>query len=371
MTDQHARVDPAGPVTGGPVTGGPVAGGPVTGGVDTHKDTHVAAAKDAVGRVLGTQAFPATSAGFAALWTWLCGFGPVSAVGVEGTSSYGAGLARFLATTGVRVVEVNRPDRAARRRRGKSDPQDAINAAAAVQSGEATAVPKAGGGVVDAIRLLRTVRASAVKSRTSALNQLEGLLVTAAGAVRPALAGLTGQARLAACAALPAGGELSDPAQAIATALRRLAQRIHDLGREIRQADTELQALTSIAAPRARALVGVGPDTAGQLLTTAGDNPDRLCSEAAFARLCGAAPIPASSGRTDRHRLHRGGDRQANAALYRIVVVRLRYCPRTRAYLARRTAQGLSKKDIIRCLKRYVAREIYTALRADLAQLTT
>ena len=365
MTDQHALVDS----TSGPAADRPGAG--VTGGVDTHKDTHVAAARDAVGRVLGTQAFPATSAGFAALWSWLCGFGPVTAVGVEGTGSYGAGLARFLATTGVRVVEVNRPDRATRRRRGKSDPLDAINAAAAVQSGDASATPKAGGGVVEAIRVLRTVRASAVKSRTSALNQLASLLVPAPGVVRQALVGLTGAARLAACAALPVEGRLSDPAHAVATALRRLAGRIDDLSREIRQADTELEALTSSAAPRARALLGVGPDTASQLLTTAGDNPDRLRCEAAFARLCGVAPIPASSGRTDRHRLHRGGDRHANAALYRVVIVRLRYCPRTRAYLARRTAQGLSKKDIIRCLKRYVAREIYTALRADLAQLTT
>jgi transposase len=342
----------------------------VTGGVDTHKDTHVAAAKDALGRVLGTQAFAATTAGFTALWTWLCGFGTISAVGVEGTGSYGAGLARYLATAGVRVVEVNRPDRAKRRQKGKSDPQDAINAAAAVQSGDATATPKAGIGIVEAIRMLRTVRAGAVKSRTIALNQLDSLIVTAPAAVRQTLTGLTGAARLAACASLPAGSDLADPTQATRTALRRLAQRIHHLSDEIHHADTELHALTSTAAPRTRALLGVGPDTAAQLLTTAGDNPDRLHSEAAFAHLCGVAPIQASSGRTDKHRLNRGGDRHANAALYRVVIVRLRYCERTHAYLARRTTQGLSKKDIIRCLKRYLAREIYNALRADLADLT-
>ena len=352
MTDQHAVVE-------------------VTGGVDTHKDTHVAAAKDALGRILGTQAFPATTAGFTALWAWLSGFGTVVAVGVEGTGSYGAGLGRYLGAQGVLVVEVNRPDRAKRRQKGKSDPQDAINAAAAVQSGDATAIPKAGIGIVEAIRAIRTVRLGAVKSRTVALNQLDSLIVTAPATVRESLTGLTGPARLSHCATtLRPGTDLADPTQATQTALRRLASRIQYLTAEIGQADTELHALTTAAAPRTLARLGVGPDTAAQLLTTAGDNPDRLHTEAAFAHLCGVAPIQASSGRTDKHRLNRGGDRHANAALYRIVIVRLRHCERTRAYLQRRTQQGLSKRDIIRCLKRYVAREIYNALRADFAALT-
>jgi transposase len=351
MTDQHAVVE-------------------VTGGVDTHKDTHVAAAKDALGRVLGTQAFPATTAGFTALMGWLSGWGTVSAVGVEGTGSYGAGLARYLTAQGVPVVEVNRPDRAKRRQKGKSDPQDAINAAAAVQSGDATATPKAGIGIVEAIRAVRTVRVSAVTSRTVALNQLHSLIVTAPAALRETLTGLTGAALLSHCAALQLGTDLTDPTQATTTALRRLARRVQHLTEEIHHADTELHALTSAAAPRTRALLGVGPDTAAQLLTTAGDNPDRLHTEAAFAHLCGVAPIQASSGRTDKHRLNRGGDRHANAALYRIVIVRLRHCERTRVYLQRRTRQGLSKKDIIRCLKRYVARQIYNALRADFAALS-
>jgi transposase len=354
MTDQHGLVE-------SPVE--------VTGGVDTHKDTHVAAAKDGLGRVLGTQAFAATAAGFAALWGWLCGFGTVIAVGVEGTGSYGAGLARYLAERGVSVVEVNRPNRQKRRQNGKSDPQDAINAAAAVQSGDATALPKGGIGMVAAIQAIRTVRASAVKSRTIALNQLDSLIVTAPTALRATLTGLTRAVLLSACAALPAGTNQADPTTATHTALRRLAGRIQHLTQEIQQADTDLGALLSQAAPRTLACFGVGVDVAAQLLSTAGDNPDRLHCEAAFARLCGVAPIPASSGRTDKHRLHRGGDRHANAALYRITIVRLRHCERTRAYLARRTTQGLSKRDIIRCLKRYIAREIYNALRADLADL--
>lgn len=351
MTDQHVLVE-------------------VTGGVDTHKDTHVAAAKDALGRVLGTRAFPATTAGFTALRSWLAGFGTLVAVGVEGTGCYGAGLARYLSAAGVRVLEVNRPDRAKRRQKGKSDPQDAINAAAAVQSGDAAATPKAGIGIVEAIRVLRTVRASAVKSRTVALNQLDSLIITAPAALRESLTGLNATALLSRCAGLRPGTDLTDPTHASKTALRRLAHRIQQLSEEISQADTDLRTLTTQAAPRTLALLGVGPDTAAQLLTTAGDNPDRLHSEAAFAHLCGVAPIQASSGRTDKHRLNRGGDRQANTALYRIAIVRLRYCPHTRAYLARRTTQGLSKRDIIRCLKRYIARQIYNAIRADFATLT-
>jgi transposase len=338
----------------------------VTGGVDTHKDTHVAAAKDGMGRVLGTQPFPATAAGYHELLEWLHGWGTVVAVGVEGTGSYGAGLARYLADHHVRVVEVNRPDRAKRRQKGKSDPQDAINAAAAVQSGDATAVPKAGIGVVEAIRVLRATRVSAVKSRTVALNQLESLIVTAPTALRETLTGLTSAALLSRCALLRPGNDLTDPTHATKTSLRRLARRIQLLTDEITDADTELRALTATAAPRTLARFGVGPDTAAQLLTTAGDNPHRLRSDAAFAHLCGTAPINASSGRTTRHRLNRGGDRHANAALHRIVIVRLRYCPQTQAYLTKRTTQGHTKRDTIRCLKRYVAREIHNTIRADL-----
>jgi transposase len=351
MTDQRALVE-------------------VTGGVDTHKDVHVAAAKDALGRVLGTQAFPATTTGYAALLGWLAGLGTVTAVGVEGTGSYGAGLARYLTERGMTVVEVNRPNRQKRRQHGKSDVQDAINAAAAVQSGEATAIPKAGTGLAAAVTVLRTVRASAVKSRTVALNQLDSLIVTAPAALRESLTGLTGAALLHHCTQLPTTTEQPDIATHTATALQRLAHRIQALTAEIHTADTDLRGLLTTALPTTMALRGVGPETAGQLLTTLADNPDRITTDARFAHLCGVAPIQASSGRTDKHRLNRGGDRHANAALYRIVIVRLRYCEHTRAYLARRTTEGLSKRDIIRCLKRYVARQIYNTLLADLTALT-
>lgn len=358
MTDQHTTVD-----TGHETL--------VTGGVDTHKDTHTAAALDGLGRPLGTRTFPSTPAGYAALLAWLAGFGTVTAVGVEGTRSYGTGLALYLATQGIRVIEVNQPDRHTRRRKGKTDSQDAINAAHAVLSGRATATPKAGTGPAAGITALRTVLTSAVKSRTAALNQLDSLIVTAPAALRETLTGLTRQALITTCARLRPGADLTYPTTATKTALRRLARRIQLLTTEIDQAKTELQILTSRALPRTTALFGVGPDTAAQMLITAGDNPDRISHDASFAHLCGTAPIEASSGRSDRHRLNRGGDRHANAATYRVVIVRMRHCPRTRAYLARRTAEGLPKRHIIRCLKRYVTREIYHALIADMTDLAT
>jgi len=334
----------------------------VTGGIDTHGQTHHAAVLDHVGRQLGDREFPTTPAGYRQLLAWLRGHGPLERVGVEGTGTYGAALARHLGSHSVPVVEVDRPDRKARRAKGKSDPLDAYAAARAALSGTAGGTPKAQDGPVEAIRALRVVRCGAIKARTQAMNQLKALLVTAPAELREQLRPLTTTALIATCARLRPTSELTDPEQATKTALRRLAQRHQHLYQEIVEADTELRTLVSAAAPRLLALPGVGIEVAGQILTTAGDNPHRLRSEAAFAQLCGVAPIPASSGRTHRHRLNRGGDRAANNALYIVVLGRLRYDPRTRRYADRRTTEGLSKPEIIRCLKRYVAREIYNQL---------
>jgi transposase len=342
----------------------------VIGGVDTHGKTHHAAVIDRTGQVLGDQEFRATAAGYQQLLAWLNSFGRVSEVGIEGTGSYGAGLSRHLRGAGITVVEVDRPDRAARRRQGKSDPIDAISAARAVLSGRASAVPKLRTGPVEAVRVLQVTRRSAVKARTAALNQLRALIVTAPEPLRAHLAGLSPTALLATCADLPFDEDrLSDPAQATAAALRALAHRITALTTETTQATGRLGALVATTAPRLTALHGVGPEVAAQLLATAGDNPDRLHSEAALARLTGAAPLPASSGRTDRHRLSRSGDRQANKALYTIVLSRLRYDTRTHDYVDRRKQQGLTTKEIIRCLKRYIVREVYQALIADFKTL--
>ena len=334
----------------------------VTGGVDTHGHTHHAAVLDHLGRQLGDREFPASPSGYAALLAWLRGFGDLERVGVEGTGTYGVGLARRLRAAGVVVVEVDRPDRRARRGKGKSDPLDAYAAARAALSGAASTTPKRRDGQVEAIRALRVARSSAVKARTQATNQIKALLVAGPEQLREQLRHLSTAAMIAACAKLRPGADLSSAEQATKLALRRLARRHQQLSKEIREADHDLDQLIGQAAPTLLALPGVGTEVAGQLLTTAGDNPERIVSEAAFAHLCGAAPIPASSGRTHRHRLNRGGDRNANRALYVVVLGRLRYDPRTRAYVERRTHEGLSKPEIIRCLKRYVAREIYQSL---------
>jgi transposase len=331
-------------------------------GVDTHKDVHVARAKDELGRALGELSIPASSTGYRALLAWSRGFGEVRAFGVEGTGCYGAGLARHLRGEGEVVIEVIRPNRQARRLRGKSDPADADAAASAVLSGEATGTPKAGDGAVEMIRVLRVARITAVRARTQALNALHALVVTAPGELRERLQDLSDRKLVRTCAAFRPGA-VAGPTEATKTALRSLARRYMALREEVRALDQDLERLTHEACPPLLDIFGAGSDTAGALLLAAGDNAERLRSEAAFAKLCGASPVEASSGKTTRHRLNRGGDRHANAALYRIVMVRLRWRHQpTMDYVGRRTAEGKSKREIIRCLKRYVAREVYRAL---------
>lgn len=343
----------------------------VTGGVDTHGLTHHAAVIDTVGRHLADREFPATIGGYRDLLEWMRSHGALAVVGVEGTGAYGAELARVLAAAGVTVIDVDRPDRKTRRMRGKSDPIDAYAAATAVLAGRATGIPKSRDGLVEAIRVLRVARRSAVKARTQAMNQIRGLLVSAPAMLREQVAGLDRAALVRALARLRPGEDLSAPLAATRAALRRLARRHQALDEEIAELDAELGPLTRQAAPALLELFGVGAETAGQLLASAGDNPERMRSEAAFAHLAGVAPIPASSGRTHRHRLNRGGDRAANNALHTIVLVRMRHDQRTRAYVERRTKQGLSKKEIMRCLKRFVAREVYRALTSQPARQIT
>lgn len=343
----------------------------VAGGVDTHGDTHTAAVVDRTGRELGDRVFSATPAGYAALLEWLRGFGQLLVVGVEGTGVYGAGLARCLTTAGVPLVEVDRPDRKNRRFEGKSDPLDAAAAARAAMAQVRTGVPKDRTGPVEATRALRVARRSAVDQRADCQRRLKALLVTAPDSLRERLRCLPLRELLTTCAGLrPDLDRAGEPEQATKLALRHLARRHAALSAEITELDNTLTPLVEEINPRLVGLRGVGTDVAGQLLVTAGQNNDRLRSEAAFAMLCGVAPIPASSGKTNRHRLNRGGDRQANAAIYRVVLCRIRWDPRTRSYVERRTAEGLSKKDIIRCLKRLVAREIYYVLRPKPSKTT-
>ena len=270
------------------------------------------------------------------------------------------------------MIEVDRPDRKTRRRQGKSDPIDAIAAARSVLAGTAAGAPKTRTGPVEAIRALRVARRGAVKARTAALNQLHGLLTSAPEPLRADLTGLRTGELVGRCAGFrPDPDRLLEPTMGTKAALRAIARRIQALEEEMALADARLRPATATTAPRTTAILGAGPDVAGQLLVTAGDNPHRLRSEAALAHLAGISPLPASSGRTDRHRLNRGGDRAANAAIHRIVLCRMRHHQRTRAYVDRRTAQGLSKKEIMRCLKRYVVREVHSALLADFENLTS
>jgi transposase len=332
---------------------------PVTGGVDTHLEFHVAAIVDEVGRILGTETFPASTAGYRSLLAWMRCHGRPLRVGVEGTGAYGAGLARFLATEGVEVLEVNRPDRSARRARGKSDPLDAEAAARAALAGVRVGTPKTHDGPVEAIRMLRICRRSAVRARTQCANQIHHLVLTAPGHLRERWRTVSITKLTADAVRLRPGPDLTCPTTAAKYALANLARRWQHLDTEIRQLDAQLGKLVSTTAPELCAVHGVGTDTAGALLVAAGDNPQRLANEASFAALCGVSPVQASSGRVQRHRLNRGGNREANNALWRIVLVRMSSDPTTRAYVQRRTQQGRSKKEIIRCLKRYVARELY------------
>jgi transposase len=335
------------------------AGRPVTGGVDTHLDVNVAAALDPLGGLLGVAEFPTTGAGHRQLAGFLGSFGSLTRVGVEGTGSYGAGLARFLRGSGVEVVEVDRPNRQARRRTGKSDPADAIEAARAALSGRAQGAGKTRDGNVEAIRALVVAKRSARSTKIKTLNQIRHLGFTAPDELRARLNGISRQHLAAEVAALRprAGG---DPVIfATKTALSMLGRRVLALDVERDRLKVLLAELVEETAPELLRLHGVGVDTAATLLVTAGDNPGRIRSEAAWAHLCGVAPIEASSGKVTRVRLDRGGDRQANSALWGVVITRMRSDPRTRAYVERRLKEGRSKPEIIRVLKRYVAREVY------------
>ena len=335
----------------------------ITGGVDTHADVHVAAALDPIGGLLGVREFPATAAGYADLLEWLGEFGSVALVGVEGTGSYGAGLARYMAGAGVRVVEVDRADRQDRHRQGKSDPLDAVSAARAAQSGRASGAPKGRDGAVEAIRALMVAKRSARHERTQAINQARALILTGPDELRTRFTGHGTAALAAAIAALrPRPGDV--PGYATRIALRELGRRAQFLDAQTGNLDELIIPLVAARAPALLALHGVGPHTAALLLIAAGDHPERIRSEAAWAHLCGVAPIPASSGKITRRRLNPGGNRDANHALWRIVLTRMNSHPATRAYVERRTAEGLSKKEIIRCLKRYLARQVYPRLRA-------
>jgi transposase len=345
----------------------PCLNGEVILGVDTHADFHAAVLLDALARTVASRTVPATRRGHRALLAWARRHGTLRRAGVEGTGSYGAGLTRLLASEGIEVVEVTRASRKGRRHLGKSDVRDAEAAARSVLAGEATAIPKPRDGIVETIRVLRHTRASAVKSRTQAALLLRNIVVAAPDALREPLAGLTTKQLVARCARFHRPRHL-DTVAATRKALRSLARRWQQLDAEVHELDADLKQLTARAAPRLLNEPGIGPETAAKLLIVAGDNPDRLRSDAALAALCGASPVEASSGKTRRHRLNRGGDRQGNCALWTIATNRMLHHPETRDYVKRRTLEGRSEREIRRCLMRHLARRLFPLLRADLTE---
>ena len=332
-------------------------------GIDTHADFHHVAVVDADGHKLGDQAFPTTVDGYAQAASFLTSWGHPARTGIEGTASYGAAISHLLAAADHTVIEVNRPDRRARRAAGKSDPADAYAAADAVRTSRASTLPKLSSGTIEALRLTTITRRSAVKARTQTINQIRSIIRSAPAALADSLRGLPLTELITRLTRWRADTTNHATLPATKTALTRLARRWTYLTEEISAADHTITELTSQIAPELLAIDYVGPHTAAQLLITAGSNPDRLHHEASFARLTGVAPIPASSGRTRRHRLHRGGDRQANHALWRIAFNRCQHHPPTQAYLERRRQQQLSDKEILRCLKRYLIRELLPAIR--------
>ena len=335
----------------------------VTGGVDTHLDFHAAAAIDSNGGVLGVETFDTTTGGYRNLVRWLAGFGTISLVGVEGTGSYGAGLTRHLTGKGIRVVEVDRPNRQARHRAGKTDAIDAISAARAALTGTATGVPKSRTGNIEAIRVLTIARRSAANEWIAILNQIRHVTFTAPDEIRARFVGLSPITLVRTTAALrPRSSDPDIVRHTTMSTLRELGRRALFLREQKMRLNAQMRPLIREVAPSLLEVYGVGFDVAAKLLIAAGDNPHRLRSEAAWAHMCGVAPIPASSGKVQRHRLNRGGNRQANSALYRIVLVRMASDDRTKAYVAKRTADGKTIGEIIRILKRYVAREIYPHL---------
>jgi transposase len=333
----------------------------VLGGVDTHENSiHVAAVNDR-GKDLEDREFPTTPAGYRRALAFLASLGEVLAIGIEGTSSYGVGITRAALAEGLIVVEVMRPERAERRRLGKSDPIDAYQAARAALSMHRVS-PVKDSSAIEGIRALHNARRSARKARTAAMVQIFHQLVTAPAEIREKYRNLSSDKRIVALARLQIRPERPASERAVLLALKTLAARCQDLQDEHEQLGKLLDELVTAANPGLRGAFGVGPDTAAQLLITAGGNPDRFRSEAAFAALCGTSPIPASSGKTVRHRLNRDGDRAANGALHRIALVRMSNDPKTKAYVARQRDKGLSSKEIQRKLKRAIAREIFRYL---------
>ncbi|UIK08958.1 IS110 family transposase [Neorhizobium galegae] len=328
--------------------------------VDTHKDLHVAAVVDNYDRVLETRSFPTARNGYRLMLAWMRTFGELQRIGIECTGSYGAGLPRYMQTAGVEVLEVTTPDRHDRRRRGKNDDLDAQAAAHAAFAEQRTVTPRSRDGMVESLRVLKACRKTAVNARRIALQLIQNTIIAAPDALRDQLRRMTRMQLVRLLAAWrPDLTAYRDVEAAYRITLKSLGRRYLERHDEIADLDMMIAAIVEDLAPDLIERNSIGHNSAAQLLLTADDNPERLRSEASFAALCGVSPVPASSGKTIRHRLNRGGDRLANSALHIIAIGRLRTDEKTQQYVARRVAAGHSKLDAIRALKRYIAREVF------------
>lgn len=331
-------------------------------GVDTHKSNHIAVAIDTQGTRLGAMTIPTTRDGYRSLEAWATGLGSVKAFGIEGTGSYGAGLSRDLQAKGHTVLDVIRPNRQLRYLHGKSDSLDAESAARSVLNGQATARAKTQGGTSEMIRHIKIARDSAVKAKSQAMVTLKTLIINAPAELRADLDQIRGPITLVRHIAALRPGAITSPTTSAKAAMRAIARRWLVLHEEIQVHEQELERMVRDKAPELLKSHGISTLTVAEMLILVGDNPGRIRSEAALAKLCGVCPIPASSGKTNRMRLNRGGNRQANAALYRVAIVRMRDDDETKTYALRRIAEGKTRREIVRCIKRYIVREIFTAL---------
>ena len=337
--------------------------GRIVGGVDTHKDLHVAAVVDELDRVLASRCFATTRHGYKQMVAWMGAFGSLQRVGIEATGTYGAGLLRYMQKAGIEVLEVTTPDKHDRRKRGKNDDLDAQNAAHAAFAGKRTVTPKSRNGMIESLRVLKACRRTAVAARRVALQMIQNTIVCAPDELRELLRKMTRMQLIRTLAAWrPDLTDYRNVTSAYRITLKSLGRRYLELHDEIADLDTMIIAIVDELAPNLVARNSIGHESAAQLLLTAGGNVQRLRSEASFAALCGVSPVPASSGKTTRHRLSRGGDRAANSALHIIAIGRLRTDPRTQAYVAKRITEGHSKLEAIRCVKRYIAREVFSLI---------
>ena len=335
----------------------------IVGGVDTHKDLHVAAVVDEQDRILGTRSFSTTRQGYRQMLAWMLSFGELQRIGIEFDRQLRRRAPALYAAGKGRVLEVTTPDKQDRRRRGKNDDLDAQNAAHAALAGQRTVTPRSRDGMIESLRILMACRKTAVSARRIALQMIHNTIVCAPDALRDQLRNLTRMQLVRTLASWrPDLTAYRDLDSAYRIGLKSLARRYLELHDEIADLDVMIAAIVNELAPNLVARNSIGHIGAAQLLLTAGDNPERLRSEASFASLCGVSPVPASSGKTVRHRLNRGGDRAANSALHIIAIGRLRTDQRTKDYVARRIAEGHSKLDAIRALKRYLAREVFTLI---------